>query len=131
MIRHIREQHYRNSETRRWLDKFNNQNTKHKKKYVISSDMLMLIKYFITSYSALTELGNPHFRNLLANAKYDAPSGRTLKQVLDDSIDKVYAKIEEKLNESIAICLITDIWTNKRNEDFIAILILMALPVKL
>lgn len=121
MNRHIRQQHYKNPETRRWLDKFNSQNTKHKKKYIISPEMLLLIKYFITSYSALAELGNPYFRNLLAKAKYEAPSDRTFKQVLDDAIDKVYKKIEEKLNEAIAICLITDIWTNKRNEDFIAV----------
>jgi hypothetical protein len=119
MNRHMNEQHSKDSDFKRWLSMYNNQNSK--KKYVITKDMLILIKYFITSHAALSQLSIPFFLSILERAKYKAPSDRTFKKVLDDALEKVRAKIQEKLDEALSICLITDIWTNKNNEDFIAV----------
>jgi hypothetical protein len=113
MNRHMREQHSNDSDFKRWLEKHNNQNTKYKKKYVITPDMLVLLRYCITSYGALSEFNHPDFRIILAKAKLDTPCDRIFKSLLDEAL--------EKLDEAKSVCLITDIWTNKKNEDFIAV----------
>jgi hypothetical protein len=119
--RHLNNEHSNLINFKRYLTLYNEQNSKHKKKYAITPKMLILIKYFITSNSALAEMNNDYFRYILAEAKYDAPGDQTFKKVVEDAYDLVKRQISEKLDEAIAVTLITDIWTNKKNEDYIAV----------
>ena len=61
-------------------------------------------------------------RNLLKRATINLPSYWTFRHTLLPSVlDKVTARIESRLKSADTICLITDIWTNRNNTDFIAL----------
>jgi uncharacterized membrane protein YheB (UPF0754 family) len=80
-----------------------------------------LIRYIISSNTALAQLENVHFQKLL-ESKMNVPCIRTFR---DSKLPQVYQQlldaINKKLDEALSICLISDIWTNKIMADFIAL----------
>ena len=81
-----------------------------------------LIIFFITNDVSLIALQTDSLRNLLKRATINLPSYWTFRHTLLPSVlDKVTARIESRLKSADTICLITDIWTNRNNTDFIAL----------
>jgi len=59
---------------------------------------MLLVKYFISSETALKELDNPSFVIILKQANIKAPDKRTFKtKTLKEACDKVKDKLEDKL----------------------------------
>ena len=78
-----------------------------------------VIKYFISSNSAFTQLENEYLRKLL---KIKLPSIKTFSDVLLPQVmELVYSAINDKLHKARSICLISDIWTNKPMYDFMGL----------
>ena len=87
----------------------------------VDKNTLLLIKYFISSNTALKELKNKWLRELLGD-KFDFASKNAFR---DEILPKVYQlmrnEILRRLKLAQAICLITDLWCSKQNRDFIAL----------
>ena len=83
--------------------------------------MLNLIKYFVTSISSLIELKNEYLRALIA-PKIQITGVKTFtNKILPKVLDMLYEEIDKILSNALTITLITDIWTNKQNTDFIGL----------
>ena len=83
----------------------------------ITKDDMLLVKYFISSETALNELDNPSFVRILNQADIKVPDKRTFKtKTLKEAYDKVKEKIEDKLYEAEIICIIFDIWSNNAKD---------------
>ena len=105
-----------------WYNKYSEMNTKSKEGSCLDDNILLLIKYFISSNNSLVELKNKYFKTLMKQAKIKSPDYR---KFVNNFLPKVMQQINEailvKLEKSISISLITDIWTNKQMKDFIAV----------
>ena len=78
-----------------------------------------VIKYFISSNSAFTQLENEHLRKIL---KIKLPSNKSFSDVLLPQVmELVYSAINDKLHKASSIFLISDIWTNKPMYDFMGL----------
>ena len=116
--RHLKE-HF---EYRNWLALYNKSNTKCKVKNNLDSRMLNLVQYFISSNSALTELKNKFLINLLNDAKIKLSNYYAFKNnLLPDVLEMMNQNITSKLESSLAISLIGDLWTNHKLADFVAV----------
>ena len=83
--------------------------------------MINLVSYFISSNTGLVELQNADFRAIVA-PQVKIPSYYVFrKKILPEIMDKFYNIVNLKLLEATSISLITDIWTNRANVDFIAL----------
>jgi hypothetical protein len=120
--RHLVQDHLDNKQLTEWYTKYSEQNTKSKDGSCLDDNMLLLIKYFISSNNSLVELKNKYFQKLMKQAKITSPDYRTF---VNNFLPKVMQQSHEafltKLEKSISISLITDIWTNKQLKDFIAV----------
>ncbi len=80
-----------------------------------------LVRYIVSSNTALDQLQNIHFAKLLAN-NMTLPG---LKSFRYQTLPLVYSlmkdTIELKISKALSCCFITDIWTNKILADFIAL----------
>jgi hypothetical protein len=80
--------------------------------------MLLLVKYFVSSNSSHSSLENIYLRKLLnkivGTKSFD-------DKILPEIYEKLRTKIKEKLEKAEDVCLMSDIWTNMQNSDFIAI----------
>lgn len=97
-----------------WLDRY-----KGKEKIKLSEFQLNLIKYIVTTNSSLTELDNPYLKLLIGEKlpTYDCFRNSllpTFTKTLTDSI-------ENELNRSDSICLVTDMWSTKSMVSYIAV----------
>lgn len=102
-----------------WLETYLKHSNKSHKKWVLDENFTNLAKYFLTSSTAIKELDNPFLRKML---KFDIPSDETFKlNILPELIDILHKAIEEMLKEAKSICLITDLWSNNSNEQFLAL----------
>ena len=69
----------------------------------------------------LAELEKKSLRKLFFS-QVEIPSYYSFrKKILPEIMEKFYDSVNKKLEEAYSICLITDIWTNKSNVDFIAL----------
>ncbi|RNA20168.1 zinc finger BED domain-containing 4-like, partial [Brachionus plicatilis] len=88
----------------------------------VDEENLNLIKYFIASNSAISELDSIHFRNLFASTKIKMPCSKTFSEKIVPSVFELLNKeISSKLNKALTICLISDIWTNPQMVDFLGL----------
>jgi hypothetical protein len=88
---------------------------------VIDDNTLLLIKFFISSNTALSALKNHWLRELLAE-KVKLPGSVSFRNVILPAVySSLRKEIERRLQAAETICLITDLWTNKQNDDFIAL----------
>ncbi|RNA43669.1 transposase-like protein, partial [Brachionus plicatilis] len=78
-----------------------------------------LVKYFLTSNTAIAQLKNPYLRALLIT-KLPHPHTFT-KSILPRVFKKMKKNIEVKLKEAVFICLIVDLWTNPNMVKYLAI----------
>jgi hypothetical protein len=108
-------------DVKRWLEAYNAKNPKHKKKYKLDLNTLMLIKFYIQQNCALTALKSQFLTYLLEKVGIKHPSSRTFKLLLDDALSKFKERVEEKLDSAHSIVLITDAWTNGKMEEYIAL----------
>ncbi len=88
---------------------------------VIDDSMLLLVKYFVSSNSSHSSLENKYLRKLLnkivGTKSFD-------DKILPEIYEKLRTKIKEKLEKAEDVCLMSDIWTNMQNSDFIAIVMI-------
>ena len=83
---------------------------------------MALITFFITSDIALEALKNSSLEYLLKKIGMKSPSYYSFRNNLLPSVmKKLIEAIEIKLKEAETICLITDIWSNRINVDYIAL----------
>lgn len=89
-----------------------------KGKKPLSFKLMCLVKFFIESNIALDALKNKHLRNAL-----DLKIGKYKFEntILPEINEYVINKVEEKMQSASFINLITDIWSNKSMENFIAL----------
>jgi hypothetical protein len=88
---------------------------------IINDHQLNLIKYFISSNSALQELKNPNLISITI-PELKMPSEYVFRNTLLPEVMKNLRKCQEnKLNNAETISLMTDLWTNRANSDFIAV----------
>jgi hypothetical protein len=119
--RHISTDH-KDSETVEWYKNFCATSSKSKDCACLDEDMLLLIKYFISSNNSIVELKNKFFKKLMIKAKMKTPDYRTfVNKLLPKVMDEIHKTILKKLRDATCISLITDIWTNKQLKDFIAV----------
>ncbi len=90
---------------------------------IISDSILKLVKYVISSNSPITELKNKGFLDILDKEikNLHMSYGVFRNKILPEVVVKLERLLTSKLNKASQICLITDIWTNRSNADFIAI----------
>jgi hypothetical protein len=86
----------------------------------IDDNTLLLIKYFISSNSALSSLKNKWLLLLTDKVELIGPVAFR-NSILPAIYLKLRNEIELRLQTAKTICLITDIWTNKQNTDFIGL----------
>jgi len=88
--------------------------------------MLKLVKFFISSKTALQELKNPYFIDILKAANIDMPDQETFKEkILNDIVFKVKKAINNKLGKSSNVILIADIWSNSQMNDFLGVAVIL------
>ncbi len=105
-----------------WYTKYSELNTKSKDGSCLDDNMLLLIKYFISSNNSVIELKHKYFPKLMKQAKIKSPAYRTfVNNFLPKIMKQIHEAILLKLEKSISISLITDLWTNKQLKDFIAV----------
>ena len=81
--------------------------------------MLLLVKYFLTSNSAVKELENPFLRKLL-NFSLPCPYTFT-RRIIPKVKNSLILGLMDHLKRSQFICLIIDLRSNKSNEQFLAV----------
>ncbi len=88
----------------------------------ITKDMLELVKLIISTNVGFSILDNPSFLYFV-EARMPIPPGKFQVQntILPVIFERLINAIGLKLKNSIAACLIVDIWSSPRNLDFIAI----------
>ena len=104
----------------KWLQSFQKSSNRFQN-YVICQKTLDFVKWFVTANLSGTDIKNVFFQKILAEY-LNVPSYYILINTLLPAIVlSLKSKIEEKLLDSFSICLITDIWTNRLNKDYIAL----------
>jgi len=114
-----------NLECKEWLKRYREfkqqKQPRNEEKNQNKSDLL-LVYHFIASNSALTQLKEKSFIKICEKAGIKIVNRKSFtKRILQDAMDMLKEKIEEKLISASRVCLITDIWTNKQMLDFIAV----------
>jgi hypothetical protein len=87
----------------------------------LTDKQLALVKYFISSNTALTQLQNPHLLKIL-DKSIEAPSYHSFRNTFLSIVMNLMRAVQnEKLQNANAITLIVDMWTSKNNKDFIVL----------
>jgi hypothetical protein len=107
-----------NKYIREWLNLYDNRYNLHRAE--ISDQLLTMIKFFVTSNTSLQQIENPYLLKLFPpDMKIDKPD--KFREMILKSASILHNAIENKLNEASFITLITDIWTDKQNLDYIGL----------
>ena len=100
-------------ESKSWYDLYIKRTRSSSK--LISDESLKVVKYFISSDTALDQMNNIFLREIL-DPKIKIYSFFTFRyKILDAVINQMYKEIERRLNEAEAITLLTDGWTGQFN----------------
>ena len=98
-----------------------NEKSKKKANAILDNNIYDLIRYIISSNTAMLQLENEFFVKLL-EPKMKIPCIRTFRYTHLPSIYRqMLDAINDKLDKALTICLITDIWTNRIMADFIGL----------
>ena len=120
--RHLRDIKYKNhNQLTFWLQEYDKVCPRNKKKPEIDEGTYLLVRYFISSNSALTELENPFLQKICEMAKINLHGYNSFRNII---LPKVMTHLDEvlstKLQVADSICLITDIWSI-RSKGFISV----------
>jgi hypothetical protein len=80
---------------------------------------ILLVKYIVSSNTAIQQLKNPHFREISRLPVPDASVFRN--KWLPNVMEKLIKIIETKLRKAASICLTLDLWSSSVNSDFLAL----------
>ena len=80
---------------------------------------MSLVKFFLTCNVSIKVIENKHLRSTIKCNLIGKYTFR--KKILPTVMKSLQRNIEEKLNKSEFVCLVSDIWSNKQFESFIAI----------
>lgn len=104
--------------SREWYKRYQNRDGHHEKNY-LTDDMMLLIKYIISSNAAFNALDN-EFLGKLVLEKLKVPSSYTFRNnILPQILEKVKKRIQKKLEEAKFITLIPDCWTSLNQTEFL------------
>jgi len=102
---------------RKWLELYNSRSSLNQTG--ISENQMNLIKFFLTSNTSLEQIENPYLLKLLDPVlKLNSPDH--FREEILKSTSILHNLIENKLCNASSITLITDIWTDKQNREYIA-----------
>jgi hypothetical protein len=119
--RHINKHQTQNKDVKKWFELYAKFNTKSKVSQ-ISSVMLNLVKYFISSNLSLNQLCNQYLRAALGECGLKLPNPTSFKDIiLPQAVTIMKNKIIEKLQNASFVCLITDNWSSRQMMGFIAV----------
>lgn len=117
LIKHL-ETH---SELKEWLELFRmSKNTT--SQFSIDIAHFKLIKYLAASYMSLRRFRDPAFLDILDPSIICISYHELKNKMIPEFLAKLRSLFNKKLNMAVTISLILDIWTNKINKDFIAII---------
>ncbi|RNA09933.1 zinc finger BED domain-containing 1-like [Brachionus plicatilis] len=106
-----------------WQKSYLKHINRNSRKWNLDNNLSDLAKYFLTSSTAMKELDNPYLRKML---NFEIPSQQTFKSnILPQLLQNINKSLEEMLNEAKSICLITDLWSNRSNELYLALAVSM------
>ncbi len=92
---------------------------------MLTRNELELVKYFISSNSAIQELKNESLNYFFERAGLHIPDEKTFKStVLQKAIDKVEEVINQKLLNSTDTAVIFDNWATKQQQDFTGVAVM-------
>ncbi|XP_022818894.1 zinc finger BED domain-containing protein 1-like [Spodoptera litura] len=86
-----------------------------------------LVKLFVKNYLAFQLIESPELKEFIKelNPGYQLPSRKTLSNAL---MTNVYLQIKEKvkieLSQAMYVCITTDGWTSKPNENYLAVILI-------
>ena len=109
-----------------WHNKYSAYNNRGENQ-IIDDKTLNLVKYFISSNSALKELKNKWLRELISIEVLPGPDSFR-KTSLPAVYRKMREEIAKRLNQASAICLLTDLWCNTQTSDFIGLCAVLTTP---
>ncbi|CAF1089479.1 unnamed protein product [Brachionus calyciflorus] len=113
----------RHKNLKNWLKSYLKHINRNSRKWNLDNNLTDLAKYFLTYSTAMKELDNPFLRKML---NFEIPSQQTFKSnILPEILQNLNTSFEEMLNEAKSICLITDLWSNKSNEQYLALAVSM------
>jgi hypothetical protein len=96
-----------------------NLHTKNKKPNALPPLMLDLVKYFISSNTALQNINNPYFRRIL-HPDLELQCGRTLRDKTFPYVhDLLKAEIESRLKDALFVGLIPDEWKGTQMSEYL------------
>ena len=108
--------------SKEWVDSYDLSHAEINNKISISTDVIRIVRYFITSNSAASEFDNPSFKDLLKNSSLPKFCSKTFSEVILKAVfTKVQAEIEILLQNAESVCLISDIWSSKQMLDFMGV----------
>ncbi len=109
----------KHTKSRLWYNKYIKATSKQSQESYLSEDKLNLIKFFITSNTALSQLKNIHLRSLIKK-EISMPSFFTFRyKYINEVLDILHDKIELKCQDSSFITLIPDGWTDQSNTEYL------------
>lgn len=117
--RHLNKHNHK--DVKKWLELYAKSNSKSQAPKLTPS-LLNLVKYFISSNMALSELSNKFLRGALSEAGLVLPSSTSFRDTtLPQIMNMMKDKITHNLQNARFVCLITDNWSNRQMMGFIAV----------
>jgi hypothetical protein len=102
-----------------WLDKYESYKKPDSLKPKLDDATIGLVKYIVSSNSAIQQLKNPHFREI---SRLPIPDPSVFRNKwLPNVMNKLTDLIETKLRKATSICLTLDLWSSSINSDFLAL----------
>ncbi|RNA18860.1 hypothetical protein BpHYR1_014282 [Brachionus plicatilis] len=102
-----------------WIESYSKCLTRGKSKTNLTDNELNLVKFFLTSNTAIQQLKNPFLRSILT---VPLPHPHTFtKSILPQVRKTLKINLERKLKDAHSICLIIDLWSGQNMEHFLAV----------
>ena len=116
--KHLIEHVGQNRTITEWLTLYDNRGKIHE--IDMPKGVLSIIKYFVSSNNSLAEIQNVNLIQAL-NSECKIKNPSDFRDKIFKTTDLLQNAIENKLCKATSVSLITDIWTNKQNLDYIAL----------
>ncbi len=116
--RHLEKDCYNKALVEAWFAAYNSRSN-YKKEAPLSGEMLRAAKFYISSNTSVSQLTNPALRDVMS---IQLPCHTTLSStIIPQVMELLYKQIDSLLVKAEAICIISDIWTDKSMHDFLGL----------
>ncbi|CAF1046323.1 unnamed protein product, partial [Brachionus calyciflorus] len=104
---------------RKWFEIYSEFTARGRPQYEIGSKEILLVKYFLTSNTAVTHLQNKFLRSLL---KIKLPHPNTFTKVIIPNVkSNIENRLQNLLKDAFSVCSIVDLWSSPSNSQFLAL----------